>query len=222
MKYCPYCKVKVEGEHQRCPLCHNMLQQAQGRCYEAFPPLSLPTPHKGLLYRLLQFFSIALAVISVAVNIAMPGRQMWWSLFVLAGIACGWLCLLVFIRKRHNPMKALTWQIFLGCLLALAWDAGTGWRGWSADFVVPSLLLCAMATTLVLIFALHIPLEDSGIYLCTLIALGLLPVVFLLTDIVHRPYLSIICVVASILYLAALLTLQPSSFMAQLRRRFHL
>lgn len=222
MKYCPYCKIKIEGEHERCPLCHNQAVEVEGRRYEAFPKLTTIVPHKGFLYRILQFLSIAAAVISLAINYAMPGERVWWSLFVLAAIGCGWLCLLVFIRKRHNPMKALIWQVVLGMVLAVAWDIGTGWRGWSVDFVIPALLLCAMATTLVLIFALHIQMEDSVIYICMLIALGLVPVIFIFTDVGHFLYLSLACVVASVLYLAALCTLQTSSFVAQLRRRFHL
>lgn len=222
MKYCPYCKVQIEGEHCRCPLCHNQVNDSPGRTYEAFPELDNVVPHKGFLYRLLQFLSIATAVISLAINYAMPGERVWWSFFVLAGIGCGWLCLLVFIRKRHNPMKALVWQVVLGMVLSVAWDFGTGWRGWSVDFVIPALLMCAMGTTLVLIFALKVPMEESVGPLCVLILLGLVPVVFILTDVGHFLYFSLGSVVASILYLAALCTLQTSSFLAQLRRRFHL
>lgn len=222
MKYCPACKVKIEGTVRRCPLCGNVVRDVEGRTVEAFPALPAPAVHKGFLYRLLQFLSIAAGVISVAVNIALPGHTTWWSLFVLAGIGCGWLCLLVFIRKRHNPMKALTWQIFLGILLSLLWDWGTGWRGWSVDFVVPMLLLCAMATTLVLVFALRVPMSESFIYICIFILLDILPLVFLLTGVCKFLYPSLVCVVAGVLYLAALATLQTSPFLAQLRRRFHL
>lgn len=221
MKYCDSCRVKVEGSGTRCPLCHNRLRDLGGQEPPAFPHLPLLNPKQSFLYRLLQFLTIVVAAVSVAVNFALP-ESGWWSLFILAGLGCGWLCLLVFVRKRHNPLKALSWQVLLGILLCVAWDIGTGWHGWSVDFVIPSLLITAMATTLVLVLALHIPTEDSFIYICFIAVLGLLPVISLFTGLCAIIYPSLVCVVASIVYLAALFTLQGAPFRSELRRRFHL
>ncbi|MEG0804484.1 MAG: DUF6320 domain-containing protein [Pygmaiobacter sp.] len=221
MKYCESCKVKLEGGQTRCPLCHNPVREIGGEEYRAFPAIPQLNPQKNFLYRLLQFLTIVVATVAVSLNVVLHGTG-WWSLFILAGLASGWVCLFVFIRKRHNPLKALCWQATLGILIAVLWDVGTGWHGWSINFVVPVLLLTAMATALVLGLALRIPTAESFIFICWINVLGLVPLIFILTGILKFIYLSLACVAASVIYFAALFTLEGAPFRSELRRRFHL
>ena len=220
MKFCPHCKVQLEADPERCPLCHNVTEPALGPSYRAYPPLPV-LAHRGGLYRFLQFLSAVAGIVAVALNLSL-GHEVWWSLFVLAGIGCGWLCLLVFIRKRHNPMKVLVWQVALCMVLSVLWDLATGWHRWSVEFVIPSVLLCAMVTTVVLVLALHIPPAESAIYAFILILLDIIPLGLLLGGVCHFVYLSITCVAAGAVYLAAPCMLIPGTFFSQLRRRFHL
>ena len=221
MRYCASCKVHLEGDPVRCPLCGNLSQKAEGRSYQAFPVIAHAAPERNRLYRLLQAASVAAVVFSVATNIAL-GHEAWWSLFVLGGVVSGWACLLVFIRKRHIHLKLLTWLTVLGVIFSVLWDFGTGWRGWSVDFVIPGLLLCAMITTVVLIFGLHLPAEDTAIYLCILFLLDLIPLVCLVFHWCRHPVFAIASVAVGVAYLTAICILYPRRFLSQIFRRFHL
>ena len=221
MTYCESCAVKIEGSHERCPLCGGVPSPIEGRSYETFPKIRVINPKKSLLYRLLKLCTVATATIAVGVNYAFQ-QFGWWSLFVLAGLGCGWLCLFVFIRKWYNPLKALSWQLFVGVILSILWDIGTGWHRWSIEIVMPILILSAMVTTLVLVLALHIPVTESFIYLIFISTLGLIPGILIFIGYSRFIILQIICVVASIIYLAALITLEGKPFKAELERRFHL
>ena len=96
MKYCAKCKVTVTGAGTRCPLCQGGLQEngepdVRGAIFPNIPD----TLHKhSLFFRILILVSVAAVVICGVINLILPEHG-WWSLFVLAGVVCGWISLAV-------------------------------------------------------------------------------------------------------------------------------
>ena len=54
-------------------------------------------------------------------------------------MACLHVTLLVGIRKWRNLPKSVMYEALLGAGLSILWDVGTGWHGWSLNFVLPIL-----------------------------------------------------------------------------------
>lgn len=118
------------------------------------PKRDLPrlTPSKSLARRVLRILALtgaAATAVCVLINLAM-GTAVWWSLFVAGGVACGILTVAIGIAYRRDIPQNIAWETALVILLAILWDAATGWLGWSLDFVFP----CACATGLVMEIAL--------------------------------------------------------------------
>lgn len=220
MQYCPSCQMHIAGDKCCCPLCGGALEGKGDPQSEIFPRL---TPSKSLARRVLRILALtgaAATAVCVLINLAM-GTAVWWSLFVAGGVACGILTVAIGIAYRRDIPQNIAWETALVILLAILWDAATGWLGWSLDFVFP----CACATGLVMEIALwgilktpvHVvagPMGGLGLA-------GLVPGVLVLVGLVNFALPSLLCTACSILFLAGLMLLRRRTAWGELRRRFH-
>ena len=220
MQYCPDCQMRIAGDKRCCPLCGGALEGTGDPQSEAFPQL---TPYRSAARRALRILSLtgaAATAVCVLINL-LVGTAVWWSLFVAAGVACGILSAAVGIAYRRDIPQSIAWETALVILLAILWDAATGWLGWSLDFVFP----CACATGLVMEIALwgilktpvHVvagPMGGLGLA-------ALVPGVLVLVGLVNFALPSLLCTAFSILFLAVLVLLRRRTAWGELRRRFH-
>ncbi|MDR1891397.1 MAG: DUF6320 domain-containing protein, partial [Oscillospiraceae bacterium] len=146
----------------------------------------------------------------------------FWSLFVVAGVACLWLSLIFAIRKRHNILKNLTYQVTIVSILSVLWDIFTGWHGWSVDFVIPIAFVSAMSATAILARILKMRAGTFIIYSFLLIIYGIVPAVFVLSGLCAVVYPSLTCAAYSLLSLSALLIFEGKNMAEELKRRLHL
>lgn len=221
MRYCEKCKVAVEGSRKYCPLC-----QAETRCIdedsrETFP--LIPTVYKkyNLFFRILIFASVVAGVVSVLINMLIPTR-IWWSFFVLLGIGSMWITLAIAVRKRRNIPKTVLYQVVVISLLAVLWDAITGWHSWSLDYVLPIVCTFAMIAMSIIARVLNLHFEDFVIYILIDAVFGIIPVVFLLFGHLRVPLPSLFCVAGSIISLSALFLFEGERIKTELKRRLHL
>lgn len=220
MQYCPSCQMHIAGNKCCCPLCGGVLEGKGDPQSEIFPRL---TPSKSMARRVLRILALtgaAATAVCVLINLAM-GTAVWWSLFVAGGVACGILTVAIGIAYRRDIPQNIAWETALVVLLAILWDAATGWLGWSLDFVFP----CACATGLVMEIALwgilktpvHVVAGPMGGLGLT----GLVPGVLVLVGLVDFALPSLLCTAFSILFLAGLVLLRRRTAWGELRRRFH-
>ena len=222
MKICEKCDVSVLGSFEKCPLCqHILIGENELEKHETFPFIPLVRHKHSFLFRLLQLFSTAVVIIAFIINWMLPQRG-FWSLFVIAGVACVWLSLAVAIRKRHNILKNLSYQVTIISVLSVFWDLLTGWHGWSVDFVIPIAFVSAMSITAVLAHILKMPTETYIIYSFLLILYGIIPAIFVLSGLSMIVFPSVICVAGSLFSFAALLIFEGKNMIEELKRRLHL
>lgn len=220
MQYCPSCQMHIAGNKCCCPLCGGALEGKGDPQSEIFPRL---TPSKSMARRVLRILALtgaAATAVCVLINLAM-GTAVWWSLFVAGGVACGILTVAIGIAYRRDIPQNIAWETALVILLAILWDAATGWLGWSLDFVFP----CACATGLLMEIALwgilktpvHVvagPMGGLGLA-------ALVPGVLVLVGLVNFALPSLLCTACPILFLAGLMLLRRRTAWGELRRRFH-
>ncbi|WMJ21920.1 DUF6320 domain-containing protein [Paludicola sp. MB14-C6] len=221
MKRCQHCNVAVVGQVDTCPLCQCSLDKTGEPSQDIFP--SIPTIYHqySFLLRLVLFISVVIAVASTAINF-MFTQSGWWSLFVLGGIACLWISLYFIIQKRANISKTITYQVILISLFSVVWDALTGWRGWSIDYVIPIVCASSMLTVGIITKVKKVPKEDYMIYFVLEALFGIIPIIFFLTGILNTVYPSLICIALSLIFFAALFIFTGPSIIAELKKRLHL
>jgi len=221
MRYCEKCGVHVLGTLRNCPLCQGTLSGAADPAEDVYPDIPLSGRLHAPLLRLLILLSVAAAAACGAVLLCAP-RHGWAALAVLAGLGSGWLTVGIALQKRKKPFKAVFWQVCCLSLLAVAWDWGTGFRGWSLDFVLPILWACTMLAVAVIARLLRFQPQDYLVYLVMNILLGLLPLLLLLCGVLRVVYPAAVCVAVSLVLLAILALFEGPALREELLRRLHL
>lgn len=219
MLYCEKCGVDVIGSPAVCPLCQGPLTgEAEP---DVYPDIPLAGKRRRLLLRLLALGTVIGAVGCAAALLCFPEHHAA-ALSGLAGLASGWLTVGIAVKKRGRPLKAVFWQACVLSALALAWDWGTGFRGWSLEFALPALYLCTMLAMAVIAGLLRLHPEDYLLYLLLNGLLGLVPLVLLLCGAVETAYPAVLCACVSAVLLAALILFEGPALKGELIRRLHL
>ena len=221
MQYCEKCGVYVMGTLPSCPLCQGPLSGEPDPLGDVYPNVPLSGRLNTPLLRLLILISV-IAVAACGVVLLIWPRLRWAALAVLAGLGSGWLTVGIVVRKRKKPFQAVFWQICALSLLAVAWDVGTGFLGWSLDFVLPILYACTMLAMAVTARVLRLQIQDYLVYLVMDILLGLLPLILLLCGALRVIYPAAVCVAVSLILLAALILFEGPALKGELLRRLHL
>lgn len=221
MKYCKKCGVSIGEDTQRCPLCQGTVQPAPGPSRQVFPLVPTIYRQHSLFFKLLILGSVAAGLLCLVINRMLP-QSGYWSLFVVAAIACFWVVLFIAVRKRHSILKNILYQTVVVGILSVLWDKFTGWRGWSVEYAIPCLFMAVMIALPILAKVMKMPENTYLIYCCIFILFGIIPAVFILAGIVQVDYPSLFCVAVSLICLTALLVFEGAGMRAELRRRLHL
>lgn len=221
MPYCSHCQVKIREPKQECPLCRNPLSHDGDLTdqRELFPEIP-PSYERHLALRIMIFISIVTTVVSFVIDKLFP-TEMNWPFFVLFGLLSMWLSLIMVIQKRHHITKNIMWQVTIVSVLSIIWDWGTGWRGWSLDFVIPIVCVAAMLVMYVTARVMKLGVRDYITYFLLDGLLGVIPILFISFDWVDVIYPSVISVALSIIFLAAILIFQGESIKSELIKRMH-
>lgn len=221
MQYCDNCKVHLKGNQRVCPLCGGIVPDGDGNSEEEFPIIPTIYQEFNILIRTMVLISICAVVISFAVNVIFT-KQSRWSLLVAAGVLCMWISLFIIIRKKNNIPKTIVWQVAVIGVLSVLWDRSMGWRGWSIDYVLPSVCVVAMIVMAISAKILKIGVRDLIIYFLVDAIFGFIPIIFLLFGGLHVLYPSVICVAASAISLSALIIFEGENIKAELNKRMHI
>jgi hypothetical protein len=174
------------------------------------------------LISLIAFGTIAVAVISAALNIVIPAGGIWWSLFVIAGLGSLWLSFLVINNQWWNIPKIIFLQLLVLSVLVLLWDFFTGFYKWSLNFVIPILFSCSMTALAVFAKVRRLKVEDYIIFLGIISVISIFSLLLIMFKVVTIVYPALICFTLSLISLAFLLLFEGKSLWEELQRRMHL
>lgn len=219
MQQCRKCRVNIEGEKERCPLCQGELTGTPEE--EMYPRFDMPRFGSLFLIKLISFIAITALIICFGTDY-MISDGISWSLISAAGIICGWLTTTVGITYRKRILKNITCQLFLVSSLSVLWDRFTGWYGWSLNFVLPCACMVSMISVFVISRVLKMRPGEYMLYLLIGALFGLLPFICVLSGLVTFRYPSVICTILSLILFAGLFTFRGKSAKDEMERRFHL
>jgi hypothetical protein len=221
MKYCEHCQVNIREDREECILCGNPLQitDVTEDYDELFPDIP-PFYERRLAIRILIFISIVTVASSFAINFIFP-TEINWPLLVLFALLSVWVGLFIIVQKRYHIPKKIIWLVVTISLLALFWDWWTGWRGWSLEFVIPIIIVSAMIIMYITARIMRLSINDYITYALIDGIFGIVPLLFILFGWVDLIYPSIISIVASIIFLAAIFIFQGEAIKTEILKRLH-
>lgn len=173
------------------------------------------------IFQWFTFICIAAAVIMGVVNaIALPG--ILWSLPGACAVLCLWIVFAIGFYKRRNLLKNAMWQLFFVMACCIGWDMGTGWKGWSVDYVLPGSIILTQLFMLIIASIRHLESKDYMIYYVMAAGTGLVPAVLYAAGAVGESWPSVICAGISVLFLTALLIFKWKELKSELSKKLHL
>lgn len=221
MKYCSHCKVYIREERNRCPLCENILEEeSKGISEEVFPDIP-PFYQSQLALKIMIFISIVAIVVSFGFNMIFPSEMNWPILFIFAVISI-WVGLIIIVQKRYHIPKKIVWQVVIISILAVFWDYETGWRGWSLDYVIPIACVSAMVIMYVTARIMNLSTREYITYALLDGIFGIVPVLFIIFDLVNVLFPSIISIGFSIISLSAIFIFQGKEIKIEITKRMHI
>ena len=186
-----------------------------------FPEDARPNYEGKKVLQIFTFCCIAAIVISMMTDIIIsPGVH--WSVFVAAGCATMWLTMAVGYEKRFNLLKNAAWQLLIMSGICVLWDLGTGWRGWSVNIGIPDICLLIQVVMLIIsrIRSLS-PREYMIYYVMAAVYSMILPLILLVTGVIHYRTPSVICIGCSFLLLIGLILFKRKEFKEEMHKKFH-
>lgn len=186
-----------------------------------FPEDARPNYEGKKVLQIFTFCCIAAIVISMMTDIIIsPGVH--WSVFVAAGCATMWLTMAVGYVKRFNLLKNAAWQLLIMSGICVLWDLGTGWRGWSVNIGIPDICLLIQVVMLIIsrIRSLS-PREYMIYYVMAAVYSVILPLILLVTGVIHYKTPSVICIGCSFLLLIGLILFKRKEFKEEMHKKFH-
>lgn len=186
-----------------------------------FPEDARPNYEGKKVLQIFTFCCIAAIVISMMTDIIIsPGVH--WSVFVAAGCATMWLTMAVGYVKRFNLLKNAAWQLLIMSGICVLWDLGTGWRGWSVNIGIPDICLLIQVVMLIIsrIRSLS-PREYMIYYVMAAVYSMILPLILLVTGVIHYRTPSVICIGCSLLLLIGLILFKRKEFKEEMHKKFH-
>ena len=221
MKYCRHCKVYIREDRDRCTLCENVLEEeAEGESEDVFPEIA-PFYESHLALKIMIFISIVAIVVSFGIKMIFPSDINWPMLFMFVVISI-WGGLVIIIQKRYHIPKKILWQVIILSILAVFWDYQTGWRGWSLDYVIPIACVSAMVIMYITAKIMNLSMNDYITYAFLDGIFGIIPVVFIIFDLVDVVYPSIMSIGFSIISLSAIFIFQGKEIKMEMNKRMHI
>lgn len=219
MRFCNNCNVSVVGKRKICPLCQDRLTGDKPQ-EEIFPKISFVYREYSLFFKVMLLVSIITATLSVAVNILIPDSGAW-SFLILGGLGSVWASLITLINQRKNIPKNIVYQVMTISIIALIWDLLTGWKGWSINYVIPTVCVFAMISMAIISKIRKLYIEDYILYIIIDALFGIVPIIFVIFGFLDVLYPSIICISTSIISLSTIIIFEDRSLMAEIKRRLH-
>jgi len=186
-----------------------------------FPEDARPNYEGKKVLQIFTFCCIAAIVISMMTDIIIS-PCVHWSVFVAAGCVTMWLTMAVGYVKRFNLLKNAAWQLLIMSGICVLWDLGTGWRGWSVNIGIPDICLLIQVVMLIIsrIRSLS-PREYMIYYVMAAVYSMILPLILLVTGVIHYRTPSVICIGCSFLLLIGLILFKRKEFKEEMHKKFH-
>lgn len=223
MKYCGKCKVYVNTDTQKCPLCSIVLSEADaGGDSAKYPKPGADTIDRyNLVFRLFLFISIVIGSTCLLLNLLMYSGVLW-SLYVIGTLLYIWITIAypLFIKRKIGHIiviNALSTSIYLYSL-----ELATRTKGWGLSYATPFLFIAATLMITFIILLRRLKWREYSTYQTIMVLLGFLPVIFCITGLVTPIWPSVLSAFYSLLTLTGMFIFVDKKYKNELIKRFHL
>lgn len=183
-------------------------------------PQKLNSKKGELIIKIAIAISITIGISLIIIN-KLVTPHIHWAGFCNAGIIYVWVTVLYSINKNINIAGHVLIQAIAISILTIYIDYKIGFKAWSINIAIPIVIIIANITMLILTIVSHKKYIKYAIYQLVIIAISLLPILFVYENWVQEKTLSIIASGISILNFILTLALCSRDIKEVIIRKFH-
>lgn len=226
MSKCIRCDIEIYDDTHVCPLCNGVVEQSDELSGEAggsqmYPDVRPSVRKLKFFIKLFIFLSIIAEAVLILIN-SLTYKGFSWSL--ISGIVLAYACFTVMyaLRNDQSHRRKLWGEAIAAMVLVGAIDAVTGARGWSVNYVIPSIILAVDGAILIFMIANHRHWQNYLLLQVMMVFISVVFVVFAAFGIIKHPLLTIIAAVISGIALTGSLIFGDKKAFTELSRRFRI
>lgn len=154
MKYCKYCKTKIDTSNDFCPLCFNNVEEIDGNLDRLYTPRrsnDLEDRRKQFITKLFVFLSISAIIICFFVNF-LVNFDVQWCLVVTFGILYVWVLVAHTIMSRQSAFKKIFLQLISIIVLLYFSERISKNTDWLLKYVYPAISFAVIFVLSMILF----------------------------------------------------------------------
>lgn len=221
MLKCINCNVNIAGNKICCPLCQGDLIGTPEPQTEVFPMIKTNEFDSKFILKILSLICIVVSTICVFLNTQIAS-YVYWSVFVIFGSLCIWITCAVSIRYKKDIVQNISFQVILVPIMSILWDFGTGFNGWSIEFVLPCVCIAGMLALFVLFIFLKNSFHSCVLAFIVTCIIGIIPLLLYIFGKIKIVYPTFLCSGISIITISWLLIFKWKIVFSEISRRFHI
>lgn len=217
MTKCKKCDIELDTLGSSCPLCGTKITKNADSTYPEIKSKLTSSFVKKLLRFIVIFVSLAVLLIN-----KMLTPNIKWSGFVIAGLISMYIIFRGIMRGRKRMLTMAFYMCFLIILITIFWDYYIGYRGWSLNYVLPSICISYGIFLIVLRFVSYFAFRENSNYIYLNVLLEFVPLVLYYTGYVTFKPLSLISAILGIVNLLILVLFDTTKFKNDLEKNLHI
>ena len=162
MQNCKKCRIQIQGEKERCPLCGGKLVGEPSE--RAFPVLPKTKVTRMSFMRVSLFLFCAFETAMIVLGCCLeywPG----WLLLAMVAAVVGIIDISLAVYYRNNLLQLVAVEVYIGLVVTVMVDLFTGRPYWSVNWVLPIAFACLPVATAIIGKASNMEVDDYILYL---------------------------------------------------------
>lgn len=220
MQECSRCHVTIRGNKKACPLCGGPLTGEPEE--EVYTRVAKRRISRFGVVKCAAFALIAFLAAMAALDMFKGEMYSWMPLAIICAVI-GFRDIVLVMYYRGNPLKVISWEMYIGTAVSVIVDYFTGQHGWAVTWVIPSAFLALVIATVCVGAGLQLSLVDFILYpLFDTVASTVIQGLILFSGVNRFRYPMIISFFVCILFFAGVLIFRWKDFRMASSRYFNM
>lgn len=223
MKYCSKCHIYLQGSGRQCPLCSEVLTDADKDQddHDVYPDIQEKSGKDRLIFWLFLSLSVAGSFACILANL-FDASGVLWSLIVMTALLLLWETVGFMILSKKNIGWRLFAQMLAIMVVLITIDAVTGWRAWSIAFFAPFVTAASSFAMTVIFYINRTKWRENMLFQLIIAANGFIPVILFWCGLTKIIWPAAAGALYSLVTFTGMLIFADKQLKNELRKRFHL
>ncbi|WP_042470525.1 DUF6320 domain-containing protein [Bacillus ndiopicus] len=224
MNKCEKCKVTLDGQPLRCPLCLKVLSYELNIPRQSLYPIyNNEVAKKSFISKLILCLSIISCSICMLINILIFKKDSTLSfIYVLVVIFCLLIPISHTIKSKRNIGSKIVSQTFGASLAFFVIDFNFGYERWSVNVFIPFIIIISILFSILKMLLEKKMMNEYFWYSLVMVFIGFIPMLLFALNVSNLIWPSAVAALLSTLAFVGNFIFAGKHFKDELIRRFHI